>query len=153
MSYAKARKLSFSKQELEELDNFFTTPKSYNYLADMSVAGMGELYRECCEYNKTPIDSDKGVMYFVFAMKNNFEDKNNLPSGDYSLSVSTVLGFRSNPAPEYTDWIDDLLFNFKAWESWGVSRENLLKVVMGFNMLNLENHHTSHLNQLNFSQL
>lgn len=133
-------------------DDFLSTPKSYVYLADMSEAGMGELYKECCEHNHTPIDSMDGVMYFVFSMKNWFERDNSLPNEDYSVSVSTVLGFRSNPAEERTDWIDDLLFKYKAWNSWGVSSQTLMNVVLGFNMLNMEKYNVTHLNQLNFAQ-
>lgn len=133
-------------------DEFLSTPRSYDYLADMSVAGMGDLYRKCCEHNDTIIDSMEGVLSFVFSIKNNFESSTNLPNGDYSVSVSTVLGFRSNPAAERKVWIDDLLFSFKAWESWGVSRKTLMNTVISLNTQNLKVFGSAHLNQYNFAQ-
>lgn len=133
-------------------DEFLSVPKSYDYLADMSVAEIGDLYKQCCENNNREIDSMEGVLSFVFCLKNNFESSISLPNGDYSVSVSTVLGFRSNPSVERRAWIDDLLFNFKAWESWGVSRKNLMNAVMGLNMQNLKDFGSAHLNQYNFAQ-
>ncbi len=133
-------------------DEFLSAPKSYDYLTDMSVAQIGDLYKQCCENNNREIDSIEGVLSFVFCLKNNFESSTSLRNGDYSVSISTVLGFRSNPAAERKAWIDDLLFGFKAWESWGVSRKTLLNTVMSLNMQNLKDFGSAHINQYNFAQ-